>query len=59
MAGKYVGFDKLKGELAHEKGVYNPGGLAAAIGRRKYTKKRFDHAAAEGKSLRGAKTAKS
>lgn len=39
---KHIGFKKLEGELSHEKGVTNPGGLAAAIGRKKYGKKKFD-----------------
>jgi hypothetical protein len=29
-------FKKLEGKLAHEKGVKDPGALAAMIGRRKY-----------------------
>lgn len=33
--GKRIGFKKLKGELA-AKGVRDPGGLAATIGRKKY-----------------------
>lgn len=36
---KHVGFKKLKGELSHQKGVRNPGALAAAIGRKKYGSK--------------------
>lgn len=51
----YVGFDKLKGELAHEKGVKNPGALAAAIGRRKYGAKKFGRYAAAGKKMRNAR----
>jgi hypothetical protein len=50
----YVGFDKLKGKLA-KKGVRSPGGLAASIGRKKYGKKKFQKAAAKGKSMRGMK----
>lgn len=42
-------FKKLKGELSKEKGVYNPGGLAAAIGRKKYGKKKFQGLAAKGR----------
>jgi hypothetical protein len=34
--GKHIGFAKLKGELAHRKGVTNPGALAASIGRNKF-----------------------
>lgn len=33
---KKVGFKKLKGKLSHEKGVKDPGALAASIGRKKY-----------------------
>lgn len=33
---KHVGFKKLKGQLAHRKGVKNPAALAASIGRKKY-----------------------
>ena len=29
-------FANLKGELSHEKGIKNPGALAASIGRKKY-----------------------
>lgn len=32
----YLGFKKLKGKLAHQKGVKDPGALAASIGRKKY-----------------------
>lgn len=34
--GSVSKFDKLKGKLAKEPGVTNPGGLAAAIGRKKF-----------------------
>jgi hypothetical protein len=34
-------FAKLKGQLATKKGVTDPGGLAAYIGRKKYGKKKF------------------
>jgi hypothetical protein len=34
MAGKYVGFDKLKGQLAKSPGVKDPAALAASIGRK-------------------------
>jgi len=46
---KYEGFAKLKGELAHKAGVKNPGALAAAIGRKKYGKEKFQKMAAAGK----------
>jgi len=32
----YVGFNKLKGQLAERPGVTDPGGLAAYIARKKY-----------------------
>lgn len=50
----YVGFDKLKGKLKG-KGIKNPGALAASIGRKKYGAKKFNKAAAKGKSMRGMK----
>lgn len=53
----YVGFNKLEGELSHEKGVRNPGAVAASIGRKKYGKSKFQHAAATGHSMRGLKAA--
>ena len=34
----YIGFAKLKRQLANKKGVHNAGAVAAAIGRRKYGK---------------------
>lgn len=49
----YLGFDKLKGKLAHETGVTNPGALAASIGRKKYGAKKFNKAAAGHHSLKG------
>lgn len=42
-------FKALKNKLAHEKGVRNPGAIAAAIGRSKYGKKRFQKMAAKGR----------
>lgn len=42
-------FDKLKGQLSKEKGVYDPAGLAAAIGRKKYGKKKFASLSKKGK----------
>lgn len=42
-------FAKLKGELANKPGVYNPAGLAAAIGRKKYGNKKMASFAAKGK----------
>ena len=43
-------FDKLEAKLSGEKGVTDPGGLAAAIGRKKYGKENYDKAAAKDKS---------
>lgn len=48
----YEGFKKLKGELSKEKGIRNPGALAASIGRKKYGAKKFNRAAAKGVSPR-------
>lgn len=48
----YLGFQKLKGKLGR-KGIRNPGALAASIGKKKYGKKRFQKAAAQGKSMKG------
>ena len=42
-------FEKLKGELGHEKGIKNPGALAASIGRKKYGAKKMASMAAKGK----------
>ena len=52
----YVGFNKLKGQLAQRPGVTNPGALSAYIGKRKYGAKEMRKAAASGKSLRGKPT---
>ena len=52
----YVGFQRLKGQLAQRPGVTNPGGLAAAIGRAKYGAGAMRKAAASGTSLRGKPT---
>ena len=49
-----MGFNKLTKELV-KKGARDPRSLAAAIGRKKYGKAKFQKAAAKGKSLRGAK----
>lgn len=48
----YLGFEKLKGKLA-KKGAKNPAALSAWIGRKKYGARRFNKAAAKGKSLKG------
>ena len=42
-------FAKLKGELAHRKGVTDPGALAAAIGRKKFGAKKMAAMAKRGK----------
>lgn len=44
-------FDKLKNELSEEKGVSDPAGLAAEIGRKKEGKAAFDKKAEEGKKM--------
>lgn len=54
----YQGFDKLESQLANQPGVTSPGGLAATIGRNTYSTKRFNTAAAQGKSLKGARKVK-
>ena len=53
----YVGFKKLESKIAAHGNVRNPGAVAASIGRHTYGKKRFQHAAAEGVSMRGLKRA--
>lgn len=52
----YLGFDKLKAKVAAG-GAKNPGAVAAAIGRRKYGKSKFQKAAAQGKKMKGMKPA--
>lgn len=47
----YIGFDALKAQLSKQKGVTNPAGLAASIGRKKFSKKRFQNAAKTGKKM--------
>ena len=42
-------FAALKSKLAKKGGIRNPGALAAAIGRKKYGKKKFQSLAAGGK----------
>lgn len=46
---KYIGFAKLKGQLARKPGVKNPAAVAAAIGRKKYGKEKFQKMAVAGK----------
>ena len=43
-------FAKLKGEFSHEKGIKNPGALAASIGRKKYGSKKMASMSAKGRS---------
>lgn len=47
--GKGSRFSALKARLGREKGVKNPGALAAAIGRSKFGKGKFQSMAAKGK----------
>lgn len=47
--GSGARFKKLKSKLSKEKGVTNPGALAAAIGRKKYGNKKMSKMAANGK----------
>jgi hypothetical protein len=42
-------FARLKNELSGQKGVTNPGALAAAIGRKKYGNARFNKLSAKGR----------
>jgi hypothetical protein len=42
-------FKKLEGQLEHKKGVTNPAGLAAYIGRRKYGAKKMAEFSAKGR----------
>lgn len=53
----YVGFKKLESSIAAKGNVRDPGAVAAAIGRKKYGKSRFQHAAASGHSMKGLKAA--
>lgn len=49
----YTGFDRLQGQLTGRYGTRHAAAIAAAIGRRKYGKGAFQHAAATGTSLKG------
>lgn len=53
--GSGARFKKLEGQLAREKGVRNPGALAAAIGRKKYGAKKMGQLAAKGRAKKGGK----
>ncbi len=55
----YVGFSKLKADIAAHGGARNPGAVAASIGVRKYGKAAFQRAAASGRSMRGMAPARS
>lgn len=46
-------FAKLENSLAHEKGIKNPGALAASIGREKYGNKKMAKLSAHGRARRG------
>jgi len=50
LAEKYMGFKKLMAAVK-EKGAKNPAAVAAAIGRKKYGKGKFQAAAAAGKKM--------
>lgn len=47
--GSGARFKALKNKLAKQSGVTNPGAVAAAIGRKKYGKKKFQNLAKKGK----------
>lgn len=51
MDEKYMGFEKVKQAVAKNPKVKDPGAVAAAIGRKKYGKAKFQKAAAAGKKL--------
>lgn len=42
-------FKKLKASLAHQKGIKDPGALAASIGRKKFGSEKMANMAAKGK----------
>jgi hypothetical protein len=42
-------FKRLKAKLSGQRGIKNPGALAASIGRKKYGKKRFAKLSAGGR----------
>lgn len=45
----YIGFKKLKAKIARRGKVKNPAAVAAAIGRKKYGKQRFQQMALAGR----------
>lgn len=42
-------FEQLEGELSHEKGISDPGALAASIGRKKYGEEKMEKWSKKGK----------
>lgn len=48
-------FKKLENKLAKKPGVFGPGGLAAAIGRKKFGAKKFQAKATAGAAKKAAK----
>jgi len=52
---KYVGFENLKKDIAAKGNVKDAGAVAAAIGRKKYGKEKFQKAAAKGEKMKGMK----
>ena len=53
----YEGFQKVEAS-ARASGARDPGAVAAAVGRKKYGKKKFQKAAASGRSMKGTKPLK-
>jgi hypothetical protein len=51
----YIGFKKLVQKIKAKGKVKNPEAVAAAIGRNKYGRKRFQKYAAKGKLMRNVK----
>ena len=49
-------FAALKKKLSGKKGIYNPAGLAAAIGRKKYGAKKMASMAAKGRKKKSKKS---
>ncbi len=49
LLGSGARFQQLKNKLADKPGIYDPAGLAAAIGRKKYGNKKFALLSAKGK----------
>lgn len=47
----YIGFSKLKSQIASKGKVRDPGAVVASIGRKKYGAKKFQKAAAAGRKL--------